>query len=359
MRGRFGAGSTVAAMTTFTAHISRGARRRTALMVSVLAAATVVLPLIIATPRASAADSSYRWPVKPFDRPHPVRANFGDPRTTFAGPATTRTLMTSPGIFQFHFGIDIAVPDGTAVYPVRSGIARLQGGRTVSVDSGGGFVAEYWHIVPTVKPGQQVVAFETVLGHVMKGYEHVHFSELDHGIPVNPLAPGHLAPYDDATAPQVRSMSFRESDTGPELIPEFLHGRVVMIADAYDMPALQVSGTWNTLPVAPALVTWHIERARDGQMVLDEQTAFDVRSMLPPQAAFWQYYARGTRQNMCTFDVQRSWRTPGVYLYKLTREPFDTARLANGIYRLVVTATDTRGNRGSSSQPLIVRNGRR
>jgi len=47
-----------------------------------------------------------------------------------------------------------------------------------------------------------------------------------------------------------------------------------------------------------------------------------------------------------------------VYLYKLSRIPFDSARLPNGIYKLRVTATDIRGNHSSTVQVFIVRNGR-
>jgi peptidase M23-like protein len=337
-------------------HIRSGASRRIVLSLVLLSLGALVVSVALPTTSASASSRGYSWPVKPFDRPHPVRANFGDPRTTFNGPPTPRSLMTSTGIFALHFGIDIATPDGTAVYPVRSGVASLINDRVVAVDSGSGFVAEYWHIVPTIKPGQKVEAFKTVLGHVMKGYEHVHFTEIDRGRIVNPLAPGHLSPYDDRTTPRVSSISFRESDTGPDVLPELVHGRVVMIAQAYDLPALRVPGDWADLPVAPALITWHVEHAKDGRVVLRERTAFDVRLTLPDED-FWQCYARGTRQNMANFDGQRAWRVPGAYLYKLTRVPFDTTRLANGIYALVVTATDTRGNRSSTRQVFIVRNG--
>jgi hypothetical protein len=223
-------------------HIRSGARRRIALSLAALSLGTLLVPFVLPATRASAAGSGYNWPVKPFDRPHPVRANFGDPRTTFAGPPTPRGLMTSSGIFELHFGIDIATSDGTAVYPVRSGIASLVNGRAVGVDSGDGFVAEYWHIVPAIRPGQKVEAFKTVLGHVMKGYEHVHFTEIDNRRIVNPLAPGHLGPYQDRTTPRVTSISFRQSDTGPEVLPEFVHGRVVLIAGAYDVTALPVPG---------------------------------------------------------------------------------------------------------------------
>src|SRR6059058_1723826 len=76
-------------------------------------------PAVAAPARQSS--SSYSWPVKPFDQPHPVRGNFGDPRTIFAGPPTQQTLLGGAGVFQFHDGVDISAADGSAVYPVESG----------------------------------------------------------------------------------------------------------------------------------------------------------------------------------------------------------------------------------------------
>ena len=59
------------------------------------------------------------------------------------------------------------------------------------------------------------------------------------------------------------------------------------------------------------------------------------------------------------FAAQRAWRTSGTYLYRLTRTPLDTTRLPNGIYRLVVTAADIRGNKTSQAQVFIIRNAAR
>jgi murein DD-endopeptidase MepM/ murein hydrolase activator NlpD len=293
----------------------------------------------------------------PFDQAHPIRANFGDPRTTFHAAPTQAGLMTGHGVFAFHFGVDIAVADGTAVYAVRSGTASLLGGRNVQVDSGAGFKTQYWHIIPAVKPGQHVTMQETVLGHVMKGYEHVHFTELDHGRPVNPLAPGHLGPYDEGAAPQLSSVSFRVGNSAREELAESVSGAIVPVVRSQDAPALHVPGVWADLPVAPALLTWRVERAQNGRIAVPRRVAFDVRKTLPENRKFWTYYARGSRQNMASFGTQRAWRTPGTYLYRLAREPFDTRQLRNGIYRLVVTATDIRGNSSSLKQIFIVRNG--
>lgn len=60
--------------------------------------------------------------MKPFDQMHPIRGNFGDPRTVFAGPPTRATLYNGAGSVAFHAGVDIVGADGTAVYPVRSGV---------------------------------------------------------------------------------------------------------------------------------------------------------------------------------------------------------------------------------------------
>ena len=76
---------------------------------------TAALLFLGVTQQAAASPAGYGWPVKPFDREHPVRGNFGDPRTVFAGPPTRRTLMAAGGSFQFHFGVDISAPNGTAV----------------------------------------------------------------------------------------------------------------------------------------------------------------------------------------------------------------------------------------------------
>src|SRR5262249_17912245 len=252
----------------------------------------------------------------------------------------------------------ICAADGTPVYAVRSGTAAVLGGTTIQVSSGNGFAAQYWHVVPSVRDGQQVVADQTVIGHVLKSAHHVHFTELENGKPVNPLAPGHLGPYVDHTRPEVSSITFRTTRAGRELPPEFLRGRVHLIADAYDAPALPVRAParWNGLPVSPALLTWHIERAKDGVTVIRERTAFDVRTSLPPAEDFWRIYARGSHQNMLQFVTHRFWRQPGVYLYRLTRAAFDTRQLHNGIYTLVVTATDSRGNHSSARQTFTVFN---
>ena len=112
-----------AAMTTQAHHLNRTTR-----LLLVLLAALIVAGGFAVAP-AIAGSGSYPWPVKPFDRQHPVRGNFGDPRTLFNTPPTTDGALTGGGSFQFHFGVDISAPDGTPGVPGRVGHRGLDLGQ--------------------------------------------------------------------------------------------------------------------------------------------------------------------------------------------------------------------------------------
>jgi hypothetical protein len=324
-----------------------------AALVLALAAALVCTS---ASPAARTASTAYGWPVKPFDRPHPVRGGFGDPRTVFAGPPTQRTLLSGNGSFQFHNGVDISAPDGTAVYPVESGTVETVMHDWVGVTCADGRAFRYWHIVSAVHVGQPVVADVTVLGHIRKEAGHVHLSEFDGGIAVNPLAAGHLSPYRDATKPVVDSIWFRSATTDDVLMPEVVQGRVELVAGAHDMPNLPVPGVWHGLPIAPAVLTWQIRKADTGKVVVPTQVAFDFRRQLPTDPDMWRVYARGSHQNMSVFGKHYSYMQPGLYLFQLTPNGFDTRTLRNAVYDLIVTVADVRGNHTTSALRFTVAN---
>jgi hypothetical protein len=299
--------------------------------------------------------SPYCWPVKPFDTQHPVRGVLGDPRTVFNVPPTTDGALTGGGQFQFHFGVDISAPDGTAVYPVVSGTVTDVTAEWVGVDTGGGRSFQYWHIKAAVKKGDHVDARTTALGTILPDFGHVHLTEIEQGHDVNPLVEGRLTPYDDNTDPQVDSITFRAPGGTAEVIPNFMRGSVDMVAEAYDTPSIPVPGAWAGLPVAPALLTWRIQDL-DGLATVAETVAADFRATIPDNSQFWSHYARGSYQNMSVFGPHYSWGQPGCYLFKLTPKPFNTKSIPDGVYDLVVTATDIRGNQGSRSRRFTVHN---
>ena len=318
---------------------------------TLLLAAAAGLVAAVAAPSALA---SYPWPVKPFDEPHPVRGNFGDPRTIFYDPYDPDRFALN-GSVSFHNGVDISAPGGTPVYPVMSGVVRAAGAAKVTVRSTNGHAFQYQHITPTVRTGQRVKARTTVLGYVLGWAQHVHLTEFVRpGVLGNPLEPGHLAPYYDGTSPTVASISFRSPD-GKTLDPYHLRGTVLPVAEAYDVPALPVPAPWTDLPVAPALVRWSL-KTREGHTVVPVETSVDFRYRIPVNREFWRVYAHGTYQNHPRFSDRQYATLPGRYVYRLMTGTLDTLTLPDGVYSVTVTAWDTRRNTGSRSQLIGVCN---
>ena len=299
--------------------------------------------------------TGYGWPIKPFNQPHPVRGNFGDPRTIFHGPPSAQTLYYAPGSYHFHRGADIAAPVGAKVYPVRDGTVVFDSKSHVNIKSSDGTMFEYWHIGAKLRIGTVVHADKTVLGTIQRSNEHVDLTEDQNGHAVNPLARGHLTPYRDTSHPVVASIRLQSDNRGHVLLPNFVQGRVWLVAQAFDKPSVPVAGVWSGLPVAPALVTWRIQ-STNRKVVVPTRVAADFRTSLPPSTAFWSTYARGTLQNMAVFGKHNSYMQPGGYFFLLSPTTFDTHSLSDGIYNLVVTASDIRGNSSSRSLRLTIHN---
>jgi hypothetical protein len=283
----------------------------------------------------------YPWPIAPFDRQHPVRGNFGDPRTVLSGEGE--------GAFSFHNGIDISAWTGNHVFPVLTGIVVKVGLDRVVVQTADGRRFQYIHIEPRVGVLEPVFASRTVLGTIRPGWNHVHLSEIRDGCAVNPLLPGHLTPYRDTTRPQVKAILF-ENAARDRLSPRALSGKVAVLAEAVDEPALPSPFPWGSMPVTPALLTWTL--ATLAGRVLMHGTAADFRYGEPLRSDFCQVYAPGTRQNFAAVIGTFHWGQPGRYLFELTS--LDTSRLRGGPFRLVVTASDTAGNVGTASALIAV-----
>lgn len=291
---------------------------------------------------------SYSWPVRPFRNEHPIRAFFGDPRTVFRNAANG-----DRGSFSFHNGVDIVAPDGTAVYPVFSGVVvKATADEIVVASPALQRTFQYWHLVRKVVVGRHVRAYVTVLGVVQPGRGHVHLTEIDDGIVVNPLQPGHLMPYRKATTPTVTSLYVRTS-RGRTLDPHRVSGTITLAGTAYDTPPLPLPPPWSGVSVTPAILRWQLIDSR-GRDVLPAQTPIDFSSTIPPPAEFDSVYDTGTYQNFPTVGDHFFFGVRGEYLFNLTPSALDTRVLASGAYTLTVSALDTCGNLGTLTENLDV-----
>jgi len=319
----------------------------------------LALIALVAACLAPSGAAAYSWPFKPFNKQHPIRGFFGDPRTVYLNGVLAGGFE-GPGFFSFHQGIDISAPDGTPIYPVVSGTAHYLGAATLNVDAGPNkagddVIFQYFHIVPIVGEGVQVIAKKTILGYVQPPFQHVHLTEINGTHSVNPLQKGHLTPYVDHTKPTIREVSFR-NQTGTLQTPLGLCGRIELAVDAYDTPPMRVPGKFRDLPVAPALVRWNIARL-NGVGVVPWRTTADFRTTVPGNARFTDTYAKGTYENAPRFGNQQYTSMPGKYLFLLAGN-FDTTSLANGVYRLTARVSDERGNTATFTERFSVLNAR-
>jgi hypothetical protein len=175
------------------------------------------------------ADAETGWPLKPFDRQHPIRAGLNELRPQ-----------------SLHVAVDIQARDGARVYAVQPGVAQVLApdGPDARVQVGNYI---YWHINPKVSTGEVVTPFKTVLGTVMSGYGHMAFSEIGpDGQYANPLRPqgGVLRPYADHAAPVIGRPSVSRD------------GQVIV--SAYDPQTLIRKTTYFTPVLAPAAIAYRL-----------------------------------------------------------------------------------------------------
>ena len=300
--------------------------------------------------------SAYPWPLEPFDKQHPIRGFFGDPRTVYENGIPSGAFG-GPAVTSFHQGVDIAAPNGTPVYAVEDGTVHFLGAATLNLVTDHDVTFQYFHVVPVAGEGQHAVARKTVLGYVQPPYGHVHLTEIDGILGVNradnPLQRGHLTPYRDRTVPRVRDILVRNL-SGDVQTPLGVCGRVELDVDAYDPQPLPVAGAYHGLPVAPALVQWWLTRV-GGKTVVAPKTTADFRRRLPKNRQFFTIYAKGTYENSPRFGARQYTGMPGRYLFLLAGS-FDTTKLTNGTYLVSVRVADVRGNRSTRTERISILN---
>lgn len=293
----------------------------------------------------AAADEPYPWPLRPFHQQHAIRGYFGDPRDLVSKVDEPLTPQ-SPGTFSFHNGIDIYAAPDQKVYPVVSGRARVANPQEVVVRTDDGRTFQYWHIHPLIRTGSRVTASKTVLGTAIPRRGHLHLTEIRGTCAVNPLAPGHLAPYEDASRPEVVALDAVDP-AGVLLDPTEIAGPFGLVVQAQDRPLFPVPPPWDGLPVTPAAVKWRLT-ANNGRVVVPWTYAADFAVTIPPNRDYWRVYADGSHQN---FVGRGAPQLPGTYTFRLTPP---TSVMAPGRYTVTVSVFTTAGARTTQQLPFTI-----
>ena len=253
------------------------------------------------------------WPLFPFHQQHAIRAGINELR-----PA------------NFHVAVDIEANNFQPVYAIESGYAsiRYPGTGDVNVDVGNFY---YWHINPTVRNGQYVTAYKTVIGNVLYGFYHVALSEGNTNDYLNPLRPGgSLRPYTDTEAPIIG-------------VPRiYADGRVIVAA--FDPQSFVVRSHYETPVLAPSSLAWRLYDAH-GRALTGLEWAMRGSQNYPPGLRP-VIFAPGAANPgfQCFFTQVRCIPNWVYWLAGGLTQPLPLSGLRRGRYRLAVYAWDWAGN---------------
>ncbi len=285
--------------------------------------AAVIIVLFFST---ASARQQHPWPVTPFDESQEITGTFSEYRDTGSSP-------------HFHNGADIPKADGSPVYPVVSGtvtsLARSGSNAFVRVGS-----LAYVHINPTasLSIGDPVTAGETVLGTIISGQGHVHFTDGFVGGEQNALRQGGgLTPYNDPWPPVIQDVRFYQAGTAKRFPTNDLSGPVTItfrVREANGPP-----GTFESRLNNGAYTVGYQVLSRDRAAVVHSPTEDGVVFRFDNKPSnSWVHNV---------FDPTQSSTSAHVYFItnELTRTSFlDTQSIPEGEYTLRLFAEDTRDN---------------
>lgn len=275
------------------------------------------------------AQTQFAWPVTPFNESQQITGTFAEFRDTGSRD-------------HFHNGTDIPKSDGSPVYPVKDGIVTSIG--TVSTQGSNAFVrvqdVAYVHINPnpSLAVGDSVFASQTVLGPILSGLGHVHFTNGFVGAEKNSmLRNSGLTPLNDPWPPIIRFVRFYQNNTTQLFQTGQLSGLVdiVVHVDEQNGPPTSRTSRRNN-------GTYKI-----GYKILSADTS-DVVLEPPNGGLRFQFDTKpsNTHVHRVFFD-QLSSTTRHVYIVTndITRDNYwNTAALPLDNYVVMVFTEDTRSN---------------
>jgi hypothetical protein len=291
--------------------------------------------------------TTHGWPLQPFFATHEITGTFCEFRNTLSSD-------------HFHNGVDIPAPDGTPAYSVYDGQVTAIG--TVASEGTNAYVRvrynvggliktdAYVHIAPNplLSVGSQVVGYQTVLGTILSGLGHVHFTHGASGSEMNAIRPvGGLTPYLDAYPPTIRSVRFFLDETPTEFADRRLSGPVDIRVHIEETNAATPGAVRSSTSNNGTYMIGYRVLSSDGSTVVYEPPSTGMRFRFdrkPSNADVHNAYAPGSDLSTPIYTITNG---AGADLVNATQRvlggSWNTALHAPGSYQVMVWTEDTRG----------------
>ena len=290
--------------------------------------------------------TTHGWPVTPFFDTHPSTGVFGEFRNT----------LTSD---HFHNGVDVPKPDGSPAYPVFDGVVSAIG--TVPDQGDNAYVRvnyrvygllksdAYVHIAPNplLNVGDSVYAYQTVLGNILPGLGHVHFTNGTSPY-MNAIRPvGGFAPYLDTYPPRILSVRFFLDESSTEFTGGRVSGpvdiRVHIAETSAGRPGDLTSSTTNN---GTYLAGYRILSADTATVVFEPPSGgvryrFDKK---PSDSYVDRVYAPGSDLSTHIYTLTNGDGADYINTTQIVNNnAWNTALLPVGDYVVMIFTVDTRG----------------
>jgi hypothetical protein len=285
--------------------------------------------------------------VTPFFGTHPITGTFCEFRNTLSAD-------------HFHNGVDIPKPDGSPVYSVYDGVVTGIGTTANSgtsayvrvryLVSGLTKTDAYVHIEPNplLHIGDSVRAHQTVLGTILSGLGHVHFTHGSSGNEMNALrAAGGFSPYYDIFPPEIVSVRMFVEGTDQEFTGSRVSGLVDIRVHARDTNAGSVGDASSSTSNNGAYVVGYRVLSADRTTVVYEPPAGGVRFRFdrkPTDSDVHNAFAPGSDLSTPIYTVTNGNGADAMLSTRtVPNNAWDTRSLPEGLYSVMIFAGDTRG----------------
>lgn len=305
--------------------------------------------------------TTHGWPVAPFFGTHPITGTFCEFRNTLSSD-------------HWHNGVDVPMPDGTPVYPVYNGTVT---GIGTTASSGSNAYVRVQYIVsglvksdayvhidpnPALRVGDPVVAYTTVLGTILPGLGHVHFTHGLSGAEMNAIrSAGGFTPYIDIYPPRILSVRFLQDGKETEFLNGRVSGRVDIRVHMVETNASRPADVSTSTSNNGIYVAGYRILSADRQTVFYEPPSGGVRYRFdrkPYDADVHSAFAAGSDLSTPIYTLTNGNGADAINATRSVPNGFwDTESLPVGPYTVMIFAGDTRGLADTVYLPVTVERG--